>query len=292
MRGVSAAVERTRSRWTHRHHALPDFLVLGAQKAGTTSLFIHLLKSPKVLGPTAKELHFFSEGKHPRRYRDLGLGWYRSQFPLRSELDAAGAITGEATPRYLFEPDALRRIHRHLPRSRWIVVLRDPVERALSNYAMVVAKQDTSDLLPMLIRNERAAIDAGDPNAILCVGPLQFGILGRGFYTRQLREVQRLRPTQPTLVLFSENLYADDPASFALLHDFLGLPTPTTLRFPHRYRGDREGIPDDEASRAMLAEILHPANAGLAELLQSPAFLTVDPAGWPDWVSRLPTCTA
>ena len=277
--------DRTRSRWTHRHHALPDFLILGAQKAGTTSLFVHLQKFPQVVAPSTKELHFFSEGRWPGTYADQGLGWYRSQFPLRAELRDASAITGEATPRYLFEPLALRRAARHLPDSRWIIVLRDPVERALSQYAMLRGKSYSLPPLPKLIERELEARRSGDPNAIVCNSPVQFGLIGRGCYTDQLRLVQQLRSTRPTLVLFSEHLFEHDRASFDLTHDYLGLPGRDSPKFPHRYRSQRSDAGDDDLRR-LLAVGLGDANAELPELLRSEAFLTVDPADWPDWVTR------
>lgn len=142
---------RTRSiqaRWANRDRALPDFLILGTQKGGTFSLHQYLIGIPEVLGPEGwgKEVRYFATIPNPNNYTVLGPGWYRSHFPRRRELRAAGAITGEATPRYMVESIAMSRIAHDLPDSRWIVLLRDPVQRAQSHHAMKVRHglEDTS----------------------------------------------------------------------------------------------------------------------------------------------------
>ena len=78
--------------------ALPDFLVLGAMKAGTSSLFHHLTRHLQVRGPLRKEVHYFGHGQRAGR----SLGWYRAHFPRRLPLRGAW-ITGEATPDYLYD---------------------------------------------------------------------------------------------------------------------------------------------------------------------------------------------
>ena len=82
-------------------------MILGTQKGGTSSLFAYLAGLPEVVAPETKEIQYFSEMLFPNSYRLLGNGWYRSNFPLRRELRNAGAITGEATPRYMVEQLAM-----------------------------------------------------------------------------------------------------------------------------------------------------------------------------------------
>ena len=104
----------------------PDFLIVGGQRCGTTSLFNYILKHPHILRPIHKEIHYFdlNYGK--------SIGWYRSHFPI-SYL-RKGFITGEASPYYIFHPHALRRIAETLPDVKLIVILRNPVDRAYSHY--------------------------------------------------------------------------------------------------------------------------------------------------------------
>ncbi len=118
-----------------RVNSKPDFMIIGAQKAGTTSLFSWLTQHADVIGPRTKELHFFD-----RRWADSDIGDYWAEFPLRVRIDAAArvrrrtVVTGEATPYYLFHPLVPQRVHSVLPEVKLIVVLRDPVQRAISHY--------------------------------------------------------------------------------------------------------------------------------------------------------------
>ncbi len=279
-----------RLRWTNRHRALPDFLILGAMKGGTTSLFAYLAALPGVIAPEVKELHYFSEKQNPNSYRVLGPGWYRSNFPLRSELRASGAITGEATPRYMVEPLAMSRISRDLPNSRWIVVLRDPSERALSHYGMFVAHEvehlSASEAIADNLRavvEDSGKVDPPSPTTLLIPEYVK-----RGHYTQQLSVIARLRPEVPTLVMFSENLFANNAESLSLLHSFLGLAEPERNEFTWLKRGEGKATLDP-ATREQLTTYFSAANAGLSDLLRSDQFLTINPDGWPDWVQRIHT---
>src|SRR5215216_7751234 len=124
----------TYGRATAKLRPLPDFLVLGAQKAGTTALYAYLRRHPQIAGPSWKEVSFFD------RHYARGESWYRGNFPSRPATwlarRRAGAepIVGEASPGYLFHPHAPQRVATLLPNVRLIALLRDPVDRALSHY--------------------------------------------------------------------------------------------------------------------------------------------------------------
>lgn len=108
--------------------ALPDFLVLGAQKAGTTSLFNYLCLHPKVIGSLPKEIFYFcSHSEKDER-------WYRRHFPKQSVVQKRGAICGEATPISLYHSHAAERAAALAPQAKLIVVLREPAARAVSHY--------------------------------------------------------------------------------------------------------------------------------------------------------------
>ena len=112
---------------------LPDFLVIGAQKSGTTSFFHYIAQHPKIFDHKAKELHFFD------LHYGRGAAWYRSQFPLLASVKK-DSLVGEATPYYLCHPHAPKRIHGLVPDVKLIVLLRDPVDRAISHYFHEVKK--------------------------------------------------------------------------------------------------------------------------------------------------------
>src|SRR4051812_42429120 len=104
----------------------PDFLIVGAAKAGTTSLAAYLAEHPDVFMARRKELHFFGREKEYRR----GWEWYCSHFEGAGDARAVG----EATPDYMWRERAVERIAQDLPKARIIATLRHPVDRAYSHY--------------------------------------------------------------------------------------------------------------------------------------------------------------
>jgi hypothetical protein len=103
----------------------PDFIIIGAQKSGTTSLFNMMCKHPRITRAAEKELHFFD-----LKY-DYGPKWYFSNFPIKYK-----SITGEATPYYLFHPLVPERVKQLLPNIKLIILLRNPIDRAYSQFHM------------------------------------------------------------------------------------------------------------------------------------------------------------
>src|SRR3954453_15505368 len=132
---AARAASRTYGRWTAHRRMLPTFLISGAQRCGTTTMYKTLTSHPQVLPAVLhKGVHYF-DTSYPR-----GLDWYRGHFPTeraaaRVATTAGGrVILGEASPYYIFQPLAGRRIADDLPGARMIILLRDPVERAYSAY--------------------------------------------------------------------------------------------------------------------------------------------------------------
>lgn len=123
--------------------ALPDFIILGAQKSGTTSLYKYLSSHSQVIPPARKEIHFFDNNFH------RGVNWYRSHFPQSLEKRLRGSITGEASPYYLYHPHAPRRIANVVPDVKLIILLRNPVDRAISHYWHEVNHCEAEDLAMM-----------------------------------------------------------------------------------------------------------------------------------------------
>lgn len=108
--------------------ALPDFLIIGAMKAGTTSLFNYLCQHPRIIGSVPKEIFYLCS--HPER----GERWYRRHFPRITTLQRKQALCGEASPTYLTSPQAAIEAARQIPNAKLIVLLREPAERAVSHY--------------------------------------------------------------------------------------------------------------------------------------------------------------
>jgi hypothetical protein len=121
--------------------ALPDFLVIGAPKAGTTALHAALARHPGLyMSPVKEPKYFLTDGPPPARggpgdpqtYREHV--WRRTDYEALFSAAPPGALCGESTPFYLYDRMAQRRIHALIPHARLIVILRDPVERAHSNW--------------------------------------------------------------------------------------------------------------------------------------------------------------
>ena len=116
---------------------LPDFLIIGAQRCGTTSLYRYLEKHPQVIGAApSKGVHYFDV------HHERSLRWYRAHFPTRRRRERAGrrAVTGEASPYYVFHPHGPDRVRAAVPNVRLILMLRDPVVRAFSQYQQEYAR--------------------------------------------------------------------------------------------------------------------------------------------------------
>ena len=120
-----------------------SFLIIGAEKSGTTWLYDRLRRHPDVFMPEVKEVHYFNQrnSNHQlrRNYEKHDFEWYENHFRER----AGESAVGEATPMYLCDEQAPERIRTHLPNVRLIVSLRHPTDRAYSHYWMARGKKHT-----------------------------------------------------------------------------------------------------------------------------------------------------
>lgn len=241
----------------------PDFVILGAQRSGTTSMYDTLTAHPSVRRALTKETHFFTLGYRPDARH------YQAWFPRQSEL-AGGCITGEATPAYLFHPLAAGRMARALPRTRFIVLLREPASRAMSHYHQSVRRGQ--EALPLM--DALRAEDARLTEAVARHGQgagLAFyahSYAARGRYAEQLERFFAVIEHDRFLILHSED-YFDHPLRVVrAVCRFLGVnpdqapaPSgPTNARTAHT-------APVDPRARRYLADYFEPHNARLAALL-------------------------
>jgi hypothetical protein len=206
-----------------RPGALPHFLIIGAQKAGTTFLYDELVKHPQILGAMTKEVHFFDSNYHK------GTAWYRSFFPTPATLAARQAITGEASPSYLVHPHAARRVQALTPNVKLIVLLRDPVARAYSHYHHEVRLGYETLPFAAAIARERERL-AGEyermvvDEAYTSPACLHFSYRMRGEYVTQLHQWYAHFPHEQILTLSAEELYRHPAVMLRAVLTFLGLP--------------------------------------------------------------------
>ena len=184
----------------------PDFLIIGAMKAGTSSLYKNLIDHPEVDRARTKEIGYFT--KHFER----GAAWYGSQFPAGS-----GAITGEATVSYMYDRTAVDRMAELVPHARLIAILRNPVDRAWSHYRMRRSRGIEH-------RGPAEAFTGARSTSDESVAEFD-GYLRRGQYIEQLEHVVTRYPRQQLLVLLFDDMIHDPAALYDSTCTFLGIST-------------------------------------------------------------------
>ena len=259
---------------TSDRRPLPDFLIIGTKRGGTTSLWRYLIRHPLVprLFPAwnTKTSHYF-EDNHGR-----GEAWYRSHFPTVRQREAlsrrhGGPVkVGEAAPFYMFHPLAASRVAALLPSVRLIVLLRDPVERAYSHWK----ERRGEGVEPLGFREALAAEESrtagererliADP-AYVSTAYDWYSYRRRGCYLEHLTPWLSLFQRSQLLFVPSETFYRQPAASYAEILSFIGLP-------PHRLpsyevHNDRPSRGMDADVRAELTAFYRPHNAVLQNRL-------------------------
>ncbi|MCW3158759.1 sulfotransferase domain-containing protein [Micropruina sonneratiae] len=228
---------------TARFRPMPDFLLIGTKRGGTTSLYYDLLKVPQIISmfPSARFLPKANETKGVHFFDSFykrGLNWYRSYMPsiwARQRAERAlgkRVVVGEASPYYLFHPLAAARAYAAAPNAKIILLLRDPVERTYSHWK----ERRRGNAEPLEFAEALVAEGqrlAGEEERIIAEAPdyvsyphEQQSYVAQSRYARSLRRWADLYGMDNILVLTSEEYYADQPAAVAAVAAFLGLDAP------------------------------------------------------------------
>lgn len=205
--------------------ALPDFLIAGVPKAGTTALHAALARHPQLYLSRVKEPKFFlSDGPPPRRGGPGDIQTYQEHVWRRADYEALFAtapperLTGEATPFYLYDLEAQRRIHRLIPGVRIIVLLRDPVDRAHSNWQHLwtAGLEPEADFVAAMRR---------EPERIAAGWAAFWHYAGLGQYGSQVRHLFELFDRDQVLILRYRDLRDTPAAALDRVCAFLGVET-------------------------------------------------------------------
>ena len=247
---------------TSRFRPLPDFLILGAQKAGTTALYAYLSKHPRITGPSWKEVSYFD------RHYARGPSWYRGNFP--NLLRTRGELVGEASPSYVFHPLAPERVKELVPEARLIALVRNPVDRALSHYNHEVALGREPLSFEDAVAAEEERLEGEESR--LRSDPRYFSgewwshtYKARGRYAEQLERWLAVFPREQLLILPSEELLGEPERAHAQVLEFLGASPHRLDSYPRVYERQYEGMKPE--TRAELAEYFAEPNRRLYELL-------------------------
>lgn len=262
----------TAGRPLYRAHMLPGFLIAGAERCGTTSLWEALKQHPAVFSALLprKELHYFDY-----QYGH-GLAWYQCHFPLRAQASLAARGSGaspvafEASPYYMFHPLAPERIGRDLPGVKLLVMLRDPVSRAYSAHVMRVGRGFETEPFERALELEDSRL-AGEVERLIAdpdyvsYNHRHFAYRGRGHYADQLEHLERVFGRDRICVIDSADFFTDPAAVYDRVLHFLGVPR---HGYPDFDRPTTRSRPEMPASvRAALEEHFRPHNERLTAWL-------------------------
>ena len=227
--------------------ALPDFVIIGAQKGGTSFLY-HLLTLHPLVEPAArKELHFFD---NPELF-DHGAEWYRRCFPRLGSKDGQRSITGEATPYYLFDPPVAKRMAEMVPKARLIALLRNPIDRAYSHYQMQVKRGTEPRTFEEAIEQQHSSY------------------MSRGIYVDQLLRWFEFFGKEQMLILKSEDFFERPVETLKVVLAFLDLPEwqPEASELRQRRHSGTYKLKMDQSTRQRLEAYFQPHNQRLYECL-------------------------
>lgn len=242
------------------------FLVAGVQKGGTTTLARHLADHPGIGLARRKEVHFFDDEK--RDWTAPAAPDYHRAFRFRD-----GRLHGECTPAYVYWDPAHDRIRAYNPAMRFVLVFRDPIERAFSHWSMEFARGNDDRPFAEAIRAGRRRVKAGQWNKARRV----FSYVERGFYGYQAGRLIERFPREQLLCLPSERLFAEPGAVLADIAGFLGLPPfPAAVREIHAKKAPAVDYP----SRLTRADAEHLAAIYADDVAQFARLTGFDTSRW------------
>ena len=196
----------------------PNFLIIGAEKCGTSSLYQYIIEHPRVLGAIEKEIHFFTYNF------DRGLDWYRSHFPPLAR--NSNYITGEASTSYIAcHNNAPQRVFKLCPQVKLLAVIRDPIARAISHYHQLVRLGKEYRSLEEVVQTELEILKNVDD--IWSIKQKYWsqakGILWHSLYVYFLQQWLNVFPREQLLIIRSEDLFTNTQDTMSQVFNFLEL---------------------------------------------------------------------
>ena len=205
--------------------SLPDFIIIGTARSGTTSLYYDICQHPCVLPAAYDELGYFDSNFH------LGLNWYRSLFPTLFskwlvKQKKQFAITGEDTPFYIWDPIVAKRILKNLPKIKLIVLLRNPVDRAYSNYHLGVRSGTENLSFEDAIKLEIKRLEEINEESKSSIEKyaIRRSYLAKGFYADQLKIWFEIFNSNQLLIISTEDLKSNPQKVINKIYNFLEIP--------------------------------------------------------------------
>lgn len=226
-----------------------EFVIGGAQKGGTSALDSFLRQHPEICMPTTqKELHYFDTERYFQGKPNYKL--YHAHFQPKPPQ----RVLGDATPVYMYWNTAPYRIWSYNPGMKWILVLRDPVQRAFSQWNMLVQRQ-----VETLSFREAVEQEAVRCREALPLQHPRFSYLDRGYYASQVRRLFNIFGRENCLVLLNEDLHDDHQNTLHSVFEFLGVDSsfipPAARVFKHDYHEELDPQLSAELTEAFYYDI-------------------------------------
>ncbi|MGL6283612.1 MAG: tetratricopeptide repeat-containing sulfotransferase family protein [Microcoleaceae cyanobacterium] len=231
----------------------PNFLIIGAAKSGTSSLYEYLSKHPQIVPSLHKEINFFHQKFH------LGLPWYYAHFADLSKF--ANLLTGEASADYLYHPEACQRIYNFLPKVKLITILRNPIDRGISHYYMAKKNGEEKRDLATVIQAEIAVLRnlPKDFDNIASQLKTGFSYFQSGLYIYFLAPWLAKFGQDRLLILDYEDLKNHPANTMGKIYQFLGIPDHPLAQYEKYFAGQYQSEITDQ-QRASLLELLQVHN--------------------------------
>jgi tetratricopeptide (TPR) repeat protein len=240
--------------WNLKPVKVPNFIIIGCQRCGTTSLYTYLAQHPQILTPIKKEMDFFSW------HFDRGIDWYLAHFPPMPPGEQF--LTGEASPSYFDSREAPERLYRLFPEAKLIVLLRNPVDRAISQFYRLTGLNWEARSLDRVISDE---IERLNQNPEYIIGEEPGNYLARGRYIEFIKKWRTFFPREQLLILKSEDFYAGAATTVKQVLEFLDLPEYQLSEYQNANPGSYQ--PVNQSVRDWLRDYFRPYNQQLEEYL-------------------------
>ena len=273
LHNLSISIHRKYCSTTGFLHLLPDFYLIGFAKCGTSSLYEYLIQHPSISPAATKEIHFFD------RHFGRGINWYKNNFPFKFQrnlltLNKKNFLTGEATPRYIEHPFAPNRIKSFTPNAKFIILVRNPVDRAYSHWNMNVrgkveplSFEDALNEEENRTKNEyKKMID--DPD-YYSRSYYRYSYLERGMYVKKIKNWMKIFPKENFIVIKSEDFFSNPSSSYNQILDFFELHSWELSEYKQHRVGKYKKSKMDYETRKRLLEFYQPYNDELSDLLKA-----------------------
>jgi len=268
--------EKLYRKMTSRLRQLPDFIIIGAGRAGTTALYSYLIQHPLIAAAltdnneSVADLHFFEY------IISNNIQWYRSHFPIlfsKSNKHKNSFITGEYTSTYMYHPDVPKRIFNLLPKIKLIVILRNPIDKAYSTYQQQFRFGEYTTSFEDTINAEFRRIDLNKDFPELNSNNYDFenfvaqNIIRHGVYADYLETWLKIFDRKQILILNSDDLKKSTKETLRRVFNFLNVSNYDIKDTSQVNVGKYPTI--NKITRKKLIEFFKPHNQRLNKLLDT-----------------------